>query len=89
MHYLWGVATQFIMWLSAIFYTVDSLGENLRRVFWLNPLYSYIYYFRSVVLEGAVPPLFVHALVLGHACIAFGIGAWMYKRYNTEFLYYV
>ena len=77
MQYLWSLASQLIMWLSAIFYTVDSFSEKFRMIFWCNPLYVFITYFRTIVLQ------------LAYASIAFGIGAWMYKHYNTEFLYYV
>lgn len=89
MQYLWSVATQLIMWMSAIFYTVDTFSERFRGLFLCNPLYVFITYFRTVVLEGAVPSLMLHLLVLCYSAIALGIGLWIYKHYNTEFLYYV
>ena len=39
--YLWGVFSMLLMYLSAIFYTVDGFGER-ARLFLLNPLYCYI-----------------------------------------------
>lgn len=87
--YLWGIATQLIMWLSAIFYTVDSFPEAQRWLFQLNPLYEYISYFRQTVIDGAVPDLKTHLLCALYALVSFGLGCYMYKRYNQEFLYYV
>ena len=87
--YLWGIATQLIMWLSAIFYSVDSFPVEVRGRFDWNPLYVYISYFRSIVIDAAVPELRIHLLCAVYALIAFGVGCWMYKRYNQEFLYYV
>lgn len=89
MQYLWGIMTQLIMWLSAIFYSIDTFGPTARNLFLLNPLYLFIRYFRKIVIEATVPTPQFHLLMLADALIAFGVGAWMYKKYNTEFLYYV
>ena len=87
--YLWGIATQLIMWLSAIFYTLEQFPESTRMLFRCNPLFVYISYFREIVLYGTVPNLATHGLCALDALLAFGAGCWMYKRYNQEFLYYV
>ncbi len=87
--YLWGIATQLIMWLSAIFYTVDQFKEHLRWLFRLNPLYVYISYFRQIVIDGMVPDWQLQGLCALYALAAFALGCLTYKRYNQEFLYYV
>ena len=87
--YLWSVALQLLMYGSAIFYTVDSFPPKLLFVFSLNPVYRHIAYIREVVLAGTVPSLETHLTLLGFAVAAFLAGAYMYKRYNTQFLYYV
>ena len=89
MQYLWGIVSQLLMWLSAIFYSIETFGQSVQRLFLLNPLYVFIKYFRVVVLEGNIPTLQFHLILLADAVIAFGIGAWFYKHYNTEFLYYI
>ncbi len=89
MQYLWGIATQLIMWMSAIFYPIDMFSDTVRNLFLLNPLYLFIRYFRKIVLESTIPSLQFHLLLLADALIALGIGMWMYKRYNHEFLYYI
>ncbi len=89
MQYLWGILTQLILWLSAIFYTIDGFSEPVRKLFLLNPVYLFIRYFRKIVIDGVIPAPQFHLLMLAYALIAFGIGAWIYKKYNTEFLYYV
>ncbi len=89
MQYLWSILTQLIMWLSATFYTIDSYSHTVQCMFLLNPLYLYIRYFRKIVLEGTIPTPQFHLLALAYAVGAFVIGAYMYRRYNHEFLYYV
>lgn len=89
MQYLWSVFTMLLMYLSAIFYTVDSFPEQYQKLFLLNPVYVYIKYFRIIVIDNAIPSLQYHLLALGYALIAFGIGALCYKKWNHRFLYYV
>lgn len=89
MQYLWGILTQLIMWMSAIFYTIDSYSYTVQCMFLLNPLYLYIRYFRKIVLDGEIPTPQFHILAAVFALAALVIGAVMYKKYNHEFLYYV
>ena len=87
--YLWVVALQLIMYGSAIFYTVGNFPPKVQLVFSLNPVYRHIAYIREIVLAGTVPSLGTHLTLLGFAVAAFLAGAYMYKYYNTKFLYYV
>lgn len=86
--YLWSVFTMLLMYMSAIFYDPARFGEY-ERLFYLNPVYVYIKYFRVAVLDGVLPNLTVHLLALGYALLAFLIGSLIYKRCNHKFLYYV
>lgn len=87
--YLWSVFTMLLMYMSAIFYTVDGYSPTMQALFHVNPIFVYIKYFRVVVLEGRIPGLIMHALAIGYALIAFLIGALIYKKCNHKFLYYV
>ena len=87
--YLWTVCTQMLMYVSAIFYTVDRFEPAAQRLFLLNPLYLIISYFRQIVINGIVPSAAYHLLIAFDALVAVGIGCWMYKKYNHRFLYYV
>lgn len=89
MQYLWGILTQLMMWLSAIFYTIDGYSYTVQCAFLLNPVYVYIRYFRKIVIDGTIPTPQFHLLAAAYALIAFAVGAYMYKKNNHEFLYYV
>ncbi len=88
MQYLWSVFTMLIMYLSAIFYTVDSFGKY-AKIFYLNPVYVYIRYFRLCVINGRFPSLELNLLAIGYALVTFFIGSVCYKKWNHRFLYYV
>ena len=88
--YLWSVFTMLLMYMSAIFYKVDStIFGAYEKLFLINPLYVYIKYFRLIVIDNEIPSLQYHLLALGYAVVAFGIGALIYKKCNHKFLYYV
>lgn len=87
--YLYDIFTLLLMYMSAIFYTVDRYSAAVQRVFLLNPVYCYIKYFRVTVLDGHLPSLQFHLLCAFYALAALGIGALIYKKNNHKFLYYV
>ena len=87
--YLWGVFIMLLMYLSAIFYSVESYTPEVQKLFLFNPIFVYIKYFRLVVLDRSLPSVQYHALALGYAVLTFAIGAFIYKRKNHKFLYYV
>ena len=89
MKYLYDIFTLLLMYLSAIFYSIDAYSQEVQYLFYLNPIYVYIRYFRKIVLEGAIPRLSFHLLAAAYALIALLIGAVIYKKKNYKFLYYI
>ena len=87
--YLYDVLIKLLSYMSAIFYTIDKYSHNIQYAFLLNPIYLFIRYFRKIVIETAVPSIWFHLLMAADVMIVLGIGCWMYKKYNTKFLYYV
>lgn len=86
--YLYSIFTQVVMYLSAIFYPATAFGK-LLPLFYLNPIYVYITYFRWVVIEGIIPSIQFHLLCGFYAVLVAAIGTIIYKKYNYKFLYYV
>jgi len=87
--YLWSVFTMLLMYMSAIFYTIDGYAPMIRNLFLLNPVYLFIRYFRKIVIEATIPTIWFHLLMLADVVIVLAVGCWMYKMYNHKFLYYV
>ena len=87
--YLWSVFIQLLMYMSAIFYTIDHYDPMVQNLFLLNPIYLFIRYFRKIVIDATIPTIWFHLLMAADVIIVLGIGCWIYKRYNTKFLYYV
>lgn len=87
--YLYDVFTMLLMYMSAIFYTVESYSLTIQRLFLLNPVYCAIKYVRTVVLQGTIPGMGLHVLLLFYAILAVLVGGLVYKKKNHQFLYYV
>lgn len=87
--YLWGIFSQLLMYMSAIFYTIDRYSYTVQCLFLVNPVYLFIRYFRKIVIDAAIPSVWFHLLMLADAMLVLALGCLMYKKYNTRFLYYV
>ena len=87
--YLYRLFTQVVMYGSAIFYSIEAMSENMQKVFYCNPIFCVIDYFRSVVLKNTIPELWHHGILAFYAIALFGIGCYVYKKYNYKFLYYI
>lgn len=87
--YLWSVFTMLLMYMSAIFYTIENYSPTVQNLFLLNPVYLFIRYFRKIVIDATVPTVWFHLLMLVDVAAVLFLGCWMYKKYNTKFLYYV
>ena len=89
MQYLWTVFSQLVMYVSAVFYPIDTFPPAVQHLFMANPLFLFINYFRMVVIDGAIPSLGYHALVAAFAAGALLVGICLYRKLGDEFLYYV
>lgn len=89
MKYLYDIFTLLLMYLSAIFYSIGAYSQEVQYLFYLNPIYVYIRYFRKIILEGTIPKLSFHLLAAAYAVIVLVIGAVIYKKKNYKFLYYI
>ena len=87
--YLYDIFTLMLMYLSAIFYYTEDYPEHVQKLFLLNPLYVYITYIRDIVIGGTIPGWGLHLLCAVYALAALGIGAFIYKKYNYKFMYYM
>ncbi len=87
--YLYDVFLTLLMYMSAIFYTVETFPEWIQKLFLVNPVYCYIKYLRVVVIDGNLPSLSFTLLCVLYALIALFCGSLIYKKKNHEFLYYI
>ncbi len=59
-----GIMTTIFMFLSPIFYPVESLPDRFQKFIYINPLSYYIEAFRDIVYWGRMPSLSLSAFAL-------------------------
>lgn len=87
--YLWSVFIRLLTYTSAIFYSIERFPLPWRNLFYCNPVYCFIQFFRYLVIDMAIPPLWFHGVIVLHVFWALGLGCWMYKKYSSRVTYYV
>lgn len=87
--YLYRLFTQIVMYGSAVFYNITILPEKIQEIFYVNPIFVCITYFRDIVIYGVIPSAVIHAILAIYAFVLLTVGFWIYKKYNYKFLYYV
>lgn len=87
--YLYDIFIKLLMYVSAIFYNINTYPENIQNLFFLNPIFCFISYFRLIVIDSIIPSSWLHGLIVLYTTIVFKLGCWMYTKYNSKFLYYI
>ena len=87
--YLYGILITLLMYLSAIFYPVDIIPERFQPLMGLNPLYQFVTYFRSLVLDGTVPGLWTNTVCTGFALAALCVGVYVFMSKQDRFILYL
>ena len=87
--YLYDIFIILLRYMSAIFYNIDKFSLDKQRYFLINPVYAFIKYFRIVVIQGDIPSLQYHLLLLFYTAAALLLGALIYRKNRNNFLYYM
>ena len=88
--HLYGIVSWLWMYLTPIFYPEELLEQNgLAFLLQVNPLNRYIQYFRTLVLEGAVPGLEENLVCAALAIGMLLIGVLVFYRRQDRFILYV
>ena len=87
--FLWGVLTTIWMYLTPIFYPVSALPEAAQRIVMMNPLYYYVTFVRTCIIDGVSPEPTMYAQCLLYAIAALVVDAWVFKRNQDKFVLYL
>lgn len=87
--HLYGVVTLAWMYLTPIFYPANALPERVLPIIHANPMYSYITFFRNIVLYGAVPEpvMWLRCALMSLAALA--VGLVVFRKMQRNFILYI
>jgi ABC-type polysaccharide/polyol phosphate export permease len=89
MVFLYGVLVMLLMYATPIFYPFEILPEWLQPFMGFNPMYQFINYFRSLLMEGMVPGLWENFVCIGFSLTALTFGAFVFMSQEDKYLLYL
>lgn len=87
--HLYGVLTLGWTYLTPIFYPLSALPENMIPVIQKNPMYTYITFFREIVLYGTIPESAMWIKCSVTSAVALVIGLAVFRRMQRNFIQYI
>ncbi|MBO5322879.1 MAG: ABC transporter permease [Oscillospiraceae bacterium] len=87
--FLYGVVIVLWMYLTPLFYPVEIIPAEWMGIYSLNPMFQYVTFFRTLVLEGALPSLQCFGFCFGY-CVSFLlIGYAVFRKLKRNFILYI
>lgn len=87
--FLWGVLTMLWMYLTPIFYPADILPEQVAWVLGVNPLYYFITFLRTCVMDGVSPEPVLYVQCFLSAMLFLILGTVVFKKTQDKFVLYL
>jgi ABC-2 type transport system permease protein len=89
MFYIYGIVITLWTYLTPIMYDIKMINPSYQQIFKINPLYQFINFARTIILENRIPqPIyFVYCLIA--AFVPLLIGTIVFRKNQDKFIYYV
>lgn len=87
--FLWNIITMLWMYATPIFYPETIIPANFLPIYRLNPLYRFISFLRTILIEGVSPAPGSYFACIACAVIPFVIGVWVFRRHEDNFIYHL
>lgn len=87
--FLYSVLITLWMYLTPLFYTVDIIPDEMMVYYQINPMYQYVTFFRTLVLDATMPTVGQFAWCIGYAVGFMLLGLFVFKKLKKNFVLYV
>lgn len=87
--YLWGVISMIWMYLTPIFYPASILPEKVAWITKINPLYHFIDFMRTCLIEGTSPDAYSYVMCFVGALVALVLGVYVFNKEQDKFILYL
>lgn len=89
MFYIYSIILTIWQYFTPIFYDISMLPMYLQKLFKFNPLYQFVTFMRTILLDAKTPSLSQFAWCGISAIVMFIIGCIVFKKKQDKFIYYV
>jgi ABC-type polysaccharide/polyol phosphate export permease len=80
LQHITGVAVMLMFYLTPVFYSLENVGREYRRLFTLNPMAVLIQSYRAILYEGTVPDASTLLVATTVSVTICGLGYLAYRR---------
>ncbi len=87
--YLYHIFNRLLYFCCAIFWTTDHMSDSFKQALLFNPVYDFILFGRTAIIDGVVPPLYLHLILLGYTAAVLLIGILVYRCNRNKFIFYL
>ena len=87
--YIYGIVLTIWNYFTPVFYSIEILPAKLQVLFQFNPLYQFLTAVRQIVLYGTCPSIQTLGLLALIGIGTLGIGAFIFKKNQDKFIYYI
>lgn len=87
--FLYSVLIVLWMYLTPLFYPVDIIPENMMGIYTMNPMYQYVTFFRTLVLDAVMPSVEQFGWCFGYGVGALIIGFLVFRKMKNNFILYI
>lgn len=87
--YLWGIISLAWTYATPIFYPAEIIPPQFAFIQKLNPMFHYIRFTRTLLLDGVSPSAIEYFYCLLFAIVALGLGCFVFKKTQDKFILYI
>lgn len=87
--FLWSVLSMIWMYLTPIFYPASILPAKVAWILKVNPLYYFIDFMRTCIIDGTSPGAFMYGACFAWAVGMLIVGALVFKKNQDKFILYL
>lgn len=87
--FLWSVIIMMWTYLTPLFYTENIVPARYIRLYHLNPMYQFIYFFRTLIIDGVSPQPIVYLYSILACVVPLLLGIWVFHKNESKFVLYL
>lgn len=87
--HLWGVISMMWNYLTPIFYPETIIPLTLLPLFRMNPMYQYITFARTCILDGVSPEPQSYLWCILSSLLALALGVSVFRKHQDKFVLYI
>lgn len=87
--FIWSVLTMVLTYATPVFYQESILSEEMRAALEWNPMYHYITFIRTIVIEGISPEPWLYLKCALFSVVFLALGIWVFRKLQDKFIFYI